>query len=401
MSKRLLILMIMGFGLILIQANSSEKNVFQKKISALTKVIHTKVMASLKSLGDTEEYPKSVSGKDAWVTGPIKGWTSGFFPGVLWYTYKITEDNNLIESAKKWTEGLSSLQSYSGSHDIGFMVFCSFGNGYLITKNEEYRKVILQTSKTLLTRFDHKIGCIRSWDHSKDKWEYPVIIDNMMNLEMLFWASQNGGTKEMYDVAVKHAETTMKNHFRPDGSSYHVVGYNPVDGSVKSKNTHQGYSDESCWARGQAWAIYGFTMAYRFTKDERFLNTAKKAADYFLKNLPKDMVPYWDFNAPDIPNEPRDASAAAIASSALFELSGYVKDKELQKKYSNNGTAILESLSSSSYFLHEAGTLGIIGHAVGNKPKNDQVDVTLIYGDYYFLEALIRYKQLIQKVAKN
>lgn len=391
MGKKVLMFLIIMVGAIVIRAREPEKNDLSTRVPTLIKSVQNKVTKTINSFGDHLVYPRFVSGTVQWHTQPIKSWTSGFFPGILWYTSELTNDKSFVKNAKKWTDGLNLVQYYPGSHDIGFMIYCSYGNGYRLTKNEEYKKVILQTAKTLITRFNSNAGCIRSWDHNKDKWQYPVIIDNMMNLELLFWASQNGGKNELYDIAFKHAETTMMNHFRPDGSTFHVVNYDTTNGNILSKNTHQGYKDESCWSRGQAWAIYGFTMAYRFTKDVRFLTTAQKAAQYYLKNLPTDLIPYWDFNAPNIPNEPRDASAAAIASSALFELSKYGDDSKLKYDYYNSAVEILNSLSSPSYFMDDS-SLGIIGHAVGNKPSNSEVDVTIIYGDYYYLEALLRFR---------
>jgi unsaturated chondroitin disaccharide hydrolase len=243
-----------------------------------------------------------------------------------------------------------------------------------------------------MKRYNPVVGCIKSWDNRR--WPYPVIIDNMMNLELLFWASQNGGTKEMYDVAVSHAIKTMQNHFRPDYSTYHVLGYDTTTGGVLSKGTNQGYADASCWARGQAWAIYGFTMTYRFTKDPRFLQTAQRAADYFITHLPSDFVPYWDFQAPAIPNEPRDVSAAAIASSAFLELSLYTTETNLKNKYRDTAEKMLSSMCSPSYLAEGTPSHAILNHSVGSKPSKSEVDVSLIYADYYFLEAMLRYTRL-------
>jgi hypothetical protein len=289
--------------------------------------------------------------------------------------HEYTSDPVFKSAAERWTAGITGQQFNSGTHDVGFMVFNSFGNGNRLFPSEPYKKVILQAAQTLATRFNPTIGCIKSWDNRK--WDYPVIIDNMMNLELLFWASDNGGTRDMYDIAVRHAETTMLNHFRPDGSTFHVLGY----------------ADGSCWSRGQAWAMYGFTMSYRYTKDPRFLATAQRAAGYFIDHLPPDHVPYWDFNAPNIPNEPRDVSAGAIAASALLELSGFVKDETVSQRYLRTGVSILESLSVRPYFVEDSNSPGILQHAVGNKPSNGEVDVSLIYGDYYFIEALLRYQR--------
>ena len=337
--------------------------------------------------------PRSTSPDGAWKTVSIYDWTSGFFPGCLWYAFENNHDPFFKKAAEQWTERLDTIQYYAGSHDIGFMILCSDGNGYRLTKNENYKKLLLQTAKTLTTRFNAKVGCIKSWDGAK--WQYPVIIDNMMNLELLFWASRNGGTKDMYDIAISHAEKTMQNHFRSDGSTYHVLSYDTTTGKVVAKNTAQGYADTSCWARGQAWSIYGFTMTYRCTNDQRFLQTAQRAADYFIEHLPADFVPYWDFQAPQIPDEPHDASAAAIAASGLFELSTFVADTELRTKYFKAAENILKSLCSFSYLAKGTSSHGILNHCVGHKPNNSEIDVSLIYADYYFLEALSRFKSLL------
>lgn len=331
----------------------------------------------------------------SWKTTAARDWTSGFFPGCLWYMYEYTKDPSFKHAAGRWTAGLVREQFDRGTHDLGFKVFDSYGNGYRLSPSEEYGSVILQAAQTLALRFNPTVGCIKSWDNRK--WAYPVIIDNMMNLELLFWSAQHGGSKQLRDIAIRHAETTMKNHFRPDGSTYHVIGYDTASGAVLVRNTHQGYADESVWARGQAWAVYGFTMAYRYTKDDRFLNTAQRAANYFLDHLPSDFVPYWDYLAPGIPNEPRDVSAGAIVSSALFELSGYGKSDADRAKYLEAAKKILRSLCSAPYFAEGTQSHALLNHAVGSKPASSEVDVSIIYADYYFLEALLRYKRLQQQ----
>jgi uncharacterized protein YyaL (SSP411 family) len=324
---------------------------------------------------------------------PSKDWTSGFFPGVLWYLYQFNHQDSWKEAARKYTALIEKEQLNGGTHDMGFKIYCSAGNGYRLTRDAHYREVIVQSAKTLSTRFNPKTGCIRSWDHNRDKWDYPVIIDNMMNLELLFAATRFTGDSSFYKIAVSHANTTMKNHFRSDYSSYHVVDYDSVTGQVRKRTTHQGYSDESAWARGQSWALYGFTMCYRETKDVRYLQQAEHVAAFILQhpNLPKDLVPYWDFNAPGIPNEPRDASAAAVIASGLYELSTYSKKG---KYYRAMADKILQSLTR--YYRAPVGTNQgfILQHSTGSKPANSEVDVPLNYADYYYLEALLRYRQL-------
>ena len=341
-------------------------------------------------LGDSVRIPRSTLADGSWRTSQPREWTSGFFPGCLWLEYEQTKDPFFEREARRWTERLKEIQYYGGSHDVGFLIFSSYGNGFRLKPSDEYKKVILQTAQTLMTRFNPIVGCIRSWDHGK--WGYPVIVDNMMNLELLFWAAENGGTTRMREIAISHAEKTMQNHVRSDGSTYHVLDYDTTNGNVIARVTHQGYADESAWARGQAWAVYGFTMTYRFTRDERFLQTARRVADYFVEHLPADHIPYWDFHAPNIPDEERDVSAGAIAASALYELAEYV-DAAKKIQYRDAANGMLRSLCSSPYLAEGTSSHGILNHAVGSKPGKSEVDVSIIYADYYFLEALKRYRK--------
>jgi unsaturated chondroitin disaccharide hydrolase len=326
-----------------------------------------------------------------------KDWTSGFFPGELWYLYEYTNNNKWKTEAEKFTAGMEREKTNGGTHDMGFKINSSFGNGYRLTGDPHYREVIIQSAKTLATRFNSKVGSIRSWDHHKEQWAYPVIIDNMMNLELLFEAAKLSGDRSLYNIAVSHANTTMKNHYRPDYSSYHVVDYDTATGHVRQKQTAQGYADGSAWARGQAWGLYGFTMCYRETKDNAYLNRAEHIAEFILHhpNLPADLVPYWDFNAPNIPNEPRDASAAAIMGSALYELSTYSN----KAAYRKTADKIMKSLIDH-YRAKTGEDKGfLLLHSTGAKPAKSEVDVPIIYADYYYLEALLRIKKL--KEGKN
>jgi len=333
--------------------------------------------------------PRSLSADGKLIMVPSRDWTSAFFPGVLWYLYEFTGDKNWETQARKLTAGLEIEKLNEKTHDVGFKIYCSFGNGYRLTKDPKYREIIIQAAKTLSTRFNPIVGSIRSWDHSRDKWGFPVIIDNMMNLELLFEATRMTSDSSFYKIAVTHANTTMKNHFRPDYSSYHVIDYDTITGKVLKKNTHQGYSHESAWARGQAWALYGYTMCYRETHDPKYLKQAENVAGFILNhpNLPKDLVPYWDFNALQIPNEPRDASAAAIVASALYELAAY---SAAGKKYRAKAGKILQNLTDN-YRANPGEAHGfILLHSTGTKPTNLEVDAPLIYADYYYLEALKR-----------
>ena len=328
-----------------------------------------------------------------------RDWTSGFFPGELWYMYEYTKDKKWEDAARKYTDPLEREKTNGGTHDMGFKVYCSFGNGYRLTGDESYKNIMLESARTLITRYNPHLGVIRSWDHNKEKWQYPVIIDNMMNLELLFWASKESKDSVFYDIAVNHAKTTIKNHFRDDYSSYHVIDYDTITGAVLHKHTHQGYSHESGWSRGQAWGIYGYTMCYRETGLPEFLEHAKHIANYIFthSNLPEDLIPYWDFNAPDIPNEPRDVSAATVIASALYELSLY--DKENSQKYVDWANTILENLSKN-YLAKENNDRGfLLLHSTGSKAHNSEVDVPLVYADYYFLEALLR-KQKLEDTGK-
>ncbi|NOT76870.1 MAG: glucuronyl hydrolase [Cyclobacteriaceae bacterium] len=348
----------------------------------------------LKDFKDSTRFPRSTKA-DTLNAVISRDWTSGFYSGNLWYMYDLTKDKKWDIAARKWTKGLEKEKFNRSTHDLGFILYCSYGNGLRLTQDPAYKEILLQGARSLSSRFRPSTGTIRSWNHGK--WQFPVIIDNMMNLELLFWATKASGDSSFYKIAVTHALTTMKNHFRPDNSSFHVVDYDTLTGNTIWKGTHQGYSAESAWARGQAWGMYGYTVAYRETRDKRFLDQAVKIADFIISypTLPKDRIPYWDYNAPNIPNEERDASAAAITASGLLELSGYVKEGERYKKFSEE---ILTSLSSPSYLANTGSNHDfILMHSTGHKPAKSEVDVPIIYADYYYLEALIRYDRMTTK----
>jgi rhamnogalacturonyl hydrolase YesR len=311
------------------------------------------------------------------------------------YLYEQTKQQTLLTEAERMLNLLKKEQFNTTTHDLGFMMYCSFGNANRMAPKPEYKEILVNSAKSLSTRFNPTVGCIKSWD-SKDPTDFLVIVDNMMNLKLLFWATEVTGDSSYYKVAVTHANTTIKNHFRDDFSSYHLVNYNATNGTAKEKKTVQGAADTSAWARGQSWALYGYTEVYRETKDKRYLEQATKIANFILNNptLPADKVPYWDFDAPGIPNALRDASAAAVIASALIELSGYV-DKPLAKKYKSAAETMLFSLSSDKYKAAPNTNGGyILKHSVGHLPNNSEVDVPLTYADYYFVEAMLRYKEL-------
>lgn len=330
-----------------------------------------------------------------------KDWTSGFFPGSLWYLYELTKNEKWKSAATRHTEMLDKVQYLTEHHDVGFMVGCSYLNGMRFA-GIDYSSVIIQTAKSLSTRYRPNAGVIQSWNvnrgwQSEKGWECPVIIDNMMNLELLFEASLLSKDTIFYNIAVNHADNTMKNHFREDYSCYHVVDYDIETGEVRRKCTAQGYSDESAWSRGQAWALYGYVMCYRYTKNLKYLHQANKVYNFIFsnKNMPEDLVPYWDFDAPNIPNELRDVSSAAIIASALYELSEYTNDRN----YIVKADRIMKSLESSKYRakVGENGNF-ILMHSVGSIPHGFEIDVPLNYADYYFLEAMYRKSQIEKKV---
>ncbi len=343
----------------------------------------------------TKDIPRNInSGSTKWRFVNFRDWTSGFWPGTLWYLYEYNHDPKLKTEADHFSRLLTPLSNEAAfDHDLGFQIFCSFGNGYRITKNPEYKKVILKTADVLATLYNPKAGTILSWPREVKKFGgHNTIIDNMINLELLFWASKNGGSKKLYDIAVKHAETTMHNHFRPDFTSYHVVVYDTLTGKKIKAITHQGYADNSMWARGQSWAIYGFTMCFKETKKPEFLNFAQKATDVYLKTFPADLVPYWDFNDPKIPNAPRDASAAAVTASALIDLYSYIKDPVKKKYYFTKAKAMLEELSSPRYQSGDKNS-AILLHSTGHHPNGTEVDASINYADYYYVEALMKLRK--------
>ena len=338
--------------------------------------------------------PRSTNNDGGLMTSKTDWWTSGFYPGTLWYLYEYTHDTAVQAEAIKRTLLLTKEKDNKGTHDLGFMMYCSFGNAYRLQPSDAYKKVLLTSSASLSTRFNPTVGCIKSWDNKK--WEFPVIIDNMMNLELLCWASKTTGDTSYVHIAKTHANTTMAHHFRPDYSSYHVVNYDTLTGKVISRVTAQGYADESAWARGQAWGLYGYTTMYRETKQPQYLEQAQHIAAFILANktTPADGIPYWDYNIPDTVNAKRDVSAASVTASALLELSTFV-DKNEAKNYWAAAEKIIRSLSSDAYMAKEGENNNfILMHSTGHFKANSEVDVPLTYADYYFVEALLRYKRL-------
>lgn len=362
---------------------------------------HSKVVRSLDELSrDSIDYtmmPRNIAAGDSvWHCRKATPdeWCSGFWPGVLWYDYEMTGDEKIREKAEKYTESLEYLsQRPIFDHDLGFLIFCSYGNGYRLTQNPKYKQVILASADSLATLYNPEVGTLLSWPRNVEMLGgHNTIMDNMINLEMLFWAARNGGSQRLYDIAVKHAETTMTHQFRPDGTCYHVAVYDPKNGNFLRCMTHQGYADNSTWARGQAWAIYGYTMVYRETQDKKFLDFACKVTDAYLKRLPDDYVPYWDFDDPAIPQAPRDASAACVVASALLELQKYCPE-EKGKEYKDKAVKMLASLSGDSYRSPKHRS-SFLDHSTGHHPAGSEIDASIIYADYYYIEALQRFSRL-------
>ncbi|RZJ92232.1 MAG: glycosyl hydrolase family 88 [Chryseobacterium sp.] len=415
--KRKIILPILFLSISLLLAFAADPNEISfvsQNFSASEKQL-TKLLDTANQIDSL--YPRTTDKEGKVVFTNMYEWTSGFFAGSLWYGYEGTQNQNLKNEAIKWTEKLEPLKNFTEHHDLGFMVYCSYGNAYRLTKDEKYKDILVQSAKSLSTRFSEKTGVIKSWDRfgswdGKGRYDFPVIIDNMMNLELLFFASKVTGDDRYRKIALSHAENTMKHQIRDDFSSYHVVCYDSQTGKVLSRETAQGYANNSTWARGQSWGIYGFTMTYRETQDPRYLNVATKMADYYInhEDLPSDYVAYWDFNAnqngytpsvrskaKEMPTNYRDASAAAVTASALLELSTF-KGVDA-KKYRDAGVKILKSLSGSAYFA-KYGTNGgfLLRHSVGSIAHGVEIDVPLVYADYYYLEALNRYKKILAGV---
>ena len=391
-----------ALSLVMIGCNCSTQNAGKyDKLENIIQTAEKQIGYQVKLIEDSSQFknPRTV------VDGTIKyvsldDWTSGFFPGTMFYMYDLTKDKKWLNLGVKYTETLDSAKYIKWHHDIGFIINSSYGNALLYTNNEKYKTIIIEAAKSLATRYRPIPGVIQSWDEDKGwqgkrGWMCPVIIDNMMNLELLFKASEFSGDSTYYKMAVSHANNTLENHFRKNWSCYHVVDYDKIKGDVRHKQTAQGYADESAWARGQAWALYGFTMCYRFTHNSKYLDAADNIYKFIFnnKNMPNDFVPYWDYDAPNIPNEPRDASSAAIMASAIYEL---VKDGRTE--YEKTADKIMESLSSPA-FTALIGTNGnfLLMHSVGSIPHGHEIDVPLNYADYYYLEALTRKRNLERK----
>ncbi len=385
-------LICMGLGVLLAGCAAGGQKPLKTVVDeALANAQKQALLLAEKYSGEEGRLPRTwQDGKD--VSSDSRWWTSGFFPGTLWYLYENSGSEQVLDYARLYTARVEREKYTTDNHDVGFMLYCSFGNGLRLTGDKAYEEVLLTGARSLATRYRPAVGVIRSWDHNREKWQYPVIIDNMMNLELLMWAAEYSGDETLGEMAVSHADKTMLHHYRPDYSSFHVVSYDTISGQPHLKQTHQGYSDDSAWSRGQSWGLYGYTMMYRLTKDERYLQQAENIAGFLINhpNMPADCIPYWDFDSPDIPDTPRDASAAAIMASALVELADYATP-ERAKRYMEVAETQIRTLASTEYTapVGENGDF-ILMHGTGGYPFGSEVDVPLTYADYYYVEALTR-----------
>ncbi len=413
MRKFLSMSLFWALGFCSISAQVSEREFIKDNMEFATR--QTQLMLQAPTSGKAI-MPHSTHKDGSIARGSIYMWTSGFFPGTLWYLSEYTGNKALKDSALVWTQKMESVKTFTGNHDIGFMMYCSYGNANRFAPKASYNDILVESARSLCTRYNETTGTIQSWDrfrtwHGDKVYDFPVIIDNMMNLELLFFASKQTGDDSFKKIAISHAEKTMQNQVRKDYSCFHIVYYDKTTGKPIKGETSQGYSDNSAWSRGQGWGIYGFTTVYRDTKDTRFLKTAQKMADYYIQhpNLPSDKVAYWDFNANQEGYRPgirsnankvvtnyRDASAAAVVASGLFELSTYTPG-EKGKKYFETAKQIVHSLGGSNYRAKEGENANfILMHSTGAIPQNSEIDVPLVYADYYFVEALFRYDRLLK-----
>ncbi|GAB1416362.1 glycoside hydrolase family 88 protein [Paludibacter sp.] len=395
----------LGIGIVAFLCSCSSKVVDTLDVDKELNYCNVQIEKTLSQIENTTMMPRNILAEQTlWNLVPVKieEWTVGFWPGILWYNYENTKSEKALKTTQYYTdllEPLTTLPAYD--HDLGFQIFCSYGNAYRLTGDESYKQVILNAADTLATLFNPKVGTILSWPREVNNGRFAphnTIMDNMINLEMLYWAAKNGGRKELAEIATKHAETTMKYQFRNDGSCYHVAIYDTLTGNFIKGVTHQGYADNSMWARGQAWAIYGYTFVYRETGDEKFLSFVEKITDLYLSRLPEgEFVPYWDFDAPNIPNEPKDASAAAIVASALLELSKLIDVPAKSQKYKDAATQMLIELSSEKY-QSRGHNCAFLMHSTGHWPNGSEIDASINYADYYYIEALTRFKNSNSKI---
>lgn len=366
---------------------ADEVNLLADRVFILAKTQY----AQMDEVLGEREFPKCTDSEGNLVTSDAGWWCSGFYPGSLWYIYEYSGDETFRDLAWKHTRRLAVLKDRETDHDIGFQINCSYGNGIRLTGDSTDIALYVECARILAGRFTEETRVTKSWNFLRNDWRYPVIIDNMMNLEILTKAAEMSGDMSLQDIAVRHAQTTLRNHFREDWSSWHLVDYDPETGAVRSKETVQGHSDGSAWARGQAWALYGYTMMYRETGIEEFLEAAVNIGNMIIGRLPEDGIPYWDFDDPAIPESLKDASAGAIMASAFIELYTITGDN----RYMETSRRQLLTLGSKEYLAKPGENAGfLLKHGVGNIPGGTEIDVPLSYADYYFLEALVRYSEI-------
>lgn len=398
MSKRNLFISLFSAALLLAACNNPGNEPLASVVDRGLQLSTEQALLMAKELETQEgKVPKSMNKEGKLATSDYHWWCCGFYPGQLWYLYENNPTPELKKYAEMYTDRIEKVKNITYSHDVGFMLNCSYGNGLRITGNPAYKDVLVTGAHSLATRYDSIVGAIRSWDFSKDKWQFPVIIDNMMNLELFTWTAKTTGDDSFMKMALSHADVTMKNHFRPDYSCYHVVSYDTLTAIPHIKQTHQGYADESAWARGQAWALYGYTMMYRETSEPRYLEHAKQVATYIMNHptMPADKVPYWDFDAPGIPDVPRDASAAAIMASAFVDLSQIDKG-EFGKQCFAIAEQQIRSLTSPQYLAVKGeNCFFTLMHSTGHFPGKSEVDVPISYADYYYVETLMKMKKIL------
>ena len=424
--KKYLLSLALGLAMMACQTQTQAPQLDVEKDLAYCAVQVDRALDGLRLADGTYDYtmePRNIlEGEVQWNCrrASAEEWCSGFWSGVLWMVYESeelkvkseefasaqqappcavanstlsTQHSTLKEAAEGYTDSLKFLATQPVyDHDLGFLVINSFLKGYEATGREDYKQTALACADTLATLFNPTVGTLLSWPrHVKDYGGHNTIMDNMINLELLFWASENGGSQQLRDIAIRHAETTMQNHFREDGSCYHVAVYDTLTGQFLRGVTHQGYADESMWSRGQSWAIYGYTMVYRYTRDQRFLDFAQKVTDIYLRRLHEtsdDWVPLWDMDDPRGLEAPKDASAACVVASALLELCNYVGEDK-GTVYREAATQMLADLGTDKYQSRDR-NVAFLMHSTGHHPAGSEIDASIIYADYYYIEALIK-----------
>jgi unsaturated chondroitin disaccharide hydrolase len=354
---------------------------------------------SVNEVDDRAKYPSYATKELKWKLETSKDWTSGFYPGTLWYAYELTKDDNFRKWALEWTAGIEKEKHNANTHDLGFRFNCSFGNGLRLlpgdTATRRYKEILLTAAATADSRFSFIAGQYpSSWDAKPLPNSIPAVVDVMMNLELLLWASGNGGDPKIKDRCITHSNTSYHDFVREDGGTFHVVRYDKTTGKILNKGQLQGDTDSSTWTRGHAWMVYGFTVMYRYTKNPGYLQKAMKLADYFIDHLPEDRIANWDFQSE---LKFSDASASAIVASALFEMQGYITDKGKKEHYLREAEQILKSLCLPPYFSEGKGTNCLLLHSTQYYRLTENTDVPSIFADYYFMESILRYKRLNAK----